>query len=59
MAKDDNYLDRFKGPIAEPYKEPKEENPRDFIKGFGTPMPPSIEKRLEKEFGRQSKKSGC
>jgi hypothetical protein len=52
---DDNYVDRFKGNNAEPYKEPPKTDDTSFIKGFGTPMPPSIEKKIDKAGGQQKK----
>jgi hypothetical protein len=52
---DDNYVDRFKGDNAKPYVEPKEDDPREFIKGFGTPSPKSILGKIEKAGGQHKK----
>jgi hypothetical protein len=46
------------GDSAKPYVEPKEENPRDWIEGFGTPTWPSSEKKIL-NIPEQQKKSGC
>jgi hypothetical protein len=61
MAKDDNALDEFfptkKSDIAKPYVAPEVTDSVDYIEDFGTPVAPSIERKLDKAYGNgQSKK---
>jgi hypothetical protein len=41
------------GKPATPYKETPPSDDTSFIKGFGMPMPPSIEKKIDRAGGQK------